>query len=183
MPLLPKAQREELMTTGLSLSQSNILSKSDEWIKKLYVKVFDQTKDSVASYNWITGELQGQMRKANIEVLPEWFNDDYLPEIIELIKSDKISFTSAKIILTEILTTDTTPSKVAEENNLYQENDSEKISEMINQIIQENQDIVDRIKSGEDKLVGFLVGQLMKQSNGSVNPGMAKELLLKELED
>ena len=183
LPILPKAQREELMTTGLSLSQSNILSKSDEWIKKLYVKVFDQTKDSVASYNWITGELQGQMRKANIEVLPEWFNDDYLPEIIELIKSDKISFTSAKIILTEILTTDTTPSKVAEENNLYQENDSEKISEMINHIIEENQDIVDRIKSGEDKLVGFLVGQLMKQSNGSVNPGMAKELLLKELED
>ena len=45
MPLLPKAQREELMTTGLSLSQSNILSKSDDWIKKLYVKVFDQTKD------------------------------------------------------------------------------------------------------------------------------------------
>tara|TARA_B100000524_G_scaffold23531_1_gene12018 strand:- start:105 stop:1328 length:1224 start_codon:yes stop_codon:yes gene_type:complete len=182
MPLLPKAQREELMTTGLSLSQSNILSKSDDWIKKLYVKVFDQTKDSVASYNWITGELQGQMRKANIEVLPEWFNDDYLSEIIELIKSNKISFTSAKIILTEILTTETTPSKVAEQKNLFQENDSEKISEMINQIIKENQDIVDRIKSGEDKLIGFLVGQLMKQSNGSVNPGMAKELLLKELE-
>ena len=182
MPLLPKAQREELMTTGLSLSQSNILSKSDDWIKKLYVKVFDQTKDSIASYNWITGELQGQMRKANIEVLPEWFNDDYLSEIIELIKSNKISFTSAKIILTEILTTETTPSKVAEQKNLFQENDTEKISEMINQIIKENEDIVDRIKSGEDKLVGFLVGQLMKQSNGSVNPGMAKELLLKELE-
>ena len=182
LPILPKAQREELMTTGLSLSQSNILSKSDEWIKKLYVKVFDQTKDSVASYNWITGELQGQMRKANIEVLPEWFNVDYLSDIIELIKSNKISFTSAKIILTEILTTETTPSKVAEQKNLFQENDSEKISEMINQIIQENQDIVKRIKSGEDKLVGFLVGQLMKQSNGSVNPGMAKELLLKELE-
>ena len=182
MPLLPKAQREDLMTTGLSLSQSNILSKSDDWIKKLYVKVFDQTKDSVASYNWITGELQGQMRKANIEVLPEWFNDDYLSEIIELIKSNKISFTSAKIILTEILNTETTPNKVAEQKNLFQENDSEKISEMINQIVKENQDIVDRIKSGEDKLVGFLVGQLMKQSNGSVNPGMAKELLLKELE-
>ena len=167
MPILPKAQREDLMTTGLSLSQSNILSKSDEWIKKLYVKVFDQTKDSVASYNWITGELQGLMRKANIEVLP----------------SNKISFTSAKIILTEILTTDTTPSNVAEQKNLFQENDSEKISEMINQIIQENQDIVDRIKLGEDKLVGFLVGQLMKQSNGSINPGMAKDLLLKELKD
>ena len=111
--------------------------------------MFDQTKVSIASYNWITGELQGQMRKANIEFLPEWFNDDYLPEIIELIKSDKISFTSAKVILTEILTTDTTPSKVAEQKNLFQENDSEKISEMINQIIKENQDIVDRINQAK----------------------------------
>ena len=85
--------------------------------------------------------------------------------------------------MTEILTTDTTPSNVAEQKNLFQENDSEKISEMINQIIQENQDVVDRIKLGEDKLVGFLVGQLMKQSNGSINPGMAKDILLKELKD
>ena len=85
--------------------------------------------------------------------------------------------------MTEILDSDTTPSDVAVQKNLFQENDSEKISEMINQIIQENQDIVDRIKLGEDKLVGFLVGQLMKQSNGSINPGMAKDLLLKELID
>ena len=85
--------------------------------------------------------------------------------------------------MTEILDSDTTPSDVAKQKNLFQENDSEKISEMINQIIQENQDIVDRIKLGEDKLVGFLVGQLMKQSNGSINPGMAKDLLLKELID
>ena len=54
---------------------------------------------------------------------------------------------------------------------------------MIVQILEENQDVVDRIKTGEDKLVGFLVGQVMKQSNGSVNPGMAKELLLKEIKD
>ena len=51
---------------------------------------------------------------------------------------------------------------------------------MIVQILEENQDVVDRIKTGEDKLVGFLVGLVMKQSNGSVNPGMAKELLLKK---
>ena len=183
MPKLPKEQREELESTGLSLKQANILSKSDEWIKSLYFKVHKQTNDSEASYNWITGELQGQMRKANIERLPEWFSYEYLSEIIDLIKSSKISFTSAKIILSELLEKDSTPNEVAEQNNLYQENDTEKISEMIVQILEENQDVVQRIKSGEDKLVGFLVGQLMKQSNGSVNPGMAKELLLKKIED
>ena len=183
MPKLPKEQREELESTGLSLKQANILSKSDEWIKSLYFKVHKQTNDSEASYNWITGELQGQMRKANIERLPEWFSYEYLSEIIDLIKSSKISFTSAKIILSELLEKDSTPNEVAEQNNLFQENDAEKISEMIVQILEENQDVVERIKSGEDKLVGFLVGQLMKQSNGSVNPGMAKELLLKKIED
>ena len=183
MPKLPKEQREELESTGLSLKQANILSKSDEWIKSLYFKVHKKTNDSEASYNWITGELQGQMRKANIERLPEWFSYEYLSEIIDLIKSSKISFTSAKIILSELLDKDSTPNEVAEQNNLFQENDTEKISEMIVQILEENQDVVQRIKSGEDKLVGFLVGQLMKQSNGSVNPGMAKELLLKKIED
>ena len=183
MPKLPKEQREELESTGLSLKQANILSKSDEWIKSLYFKVHKQTNDSEASYNWITGELQGQMRKANIERLPEWFSYEYLSEIIDLIKSSKISFTSAKIILSELLEKDSTPNEVAEQNNLFQENDTEKISEMIVQILEENQDVVERIKSGEDKLVGFLVGQLMKQSNGSINPGMAKELLLKKIED
>ena len=183
MPKLPKEQREELESTGLSLKQANILSKSDEWIKSLYFKVHKKTNDSEASYNWITGELQGQMRKVNIERLPEWFSYEYLSEIIDLIKSSKISFTSAKIILSELLDKDSTPNEVAEQNNLFQENDTEKISEMIVQILEENQDVVERIKSGEDKLVGFLVGQLMKQSNGSVNPGMAKELLLKKIED
>ena len=183
MPQLPNEQREELMNTGLNLKQANILSKSDEWIKNLYFKVHQQTKDSEGSYNWITGELQGQMRKVNIERLPEWFSHDYLSEIIELIKKSKISFTSAKIILSQLLEKDSTPNKIAEQKNLFQENDTEKISEMITQILDENQDVVDRIKSGEDKLVGFLVGQLMKQSNGSINPGMAKELLLKKIED
>ena len=183
MPKLPKEQREELESTGLSLKQANILSKSDEWIKSLYFKVHKKTNDSEASYNWITGELQGQMRKANIERLPEWFSYEYLSEIIDLIKSSKISFTSAKIILSELLEKDSTPNEVAKQNNLFQENDTEKISVMIVQILEENQDVVERIKSGEDKLVGFLVGQLMKQSNGSVNPGMAKELLLKKIED
>ena len=123
------------------------------------------------------------MRKSNIEKLPDWFSYEYLSEIIELIKNSKISFTSAKVILSELLNTDSTPNEVAEQKNLFQENDTEKISEMIVQILEENQDVVKRIKSGEDKLVGFLVGQLMKQSNGSVNPGMAKELLLKKIED
>ena len=55
------------------------------------------------------------------------------------------------------------------------------ISKIVNEVIKNNQDIVERIKNGEDKLVGFMVGQIIKSSGGSINPGIAKEILSKEL--
>ena len=64
---------------------------------------------------------------------------------------------------------------------MYQENDESAISEIVNDVIKNNQDIVERIKNGEDKLVGFMVGQIIKTSGGSINPGIAKEILSKEL--
>ena len=48
-------------------------------------------------------------------------------------------------------------------------------------VIKENQDIVERLEDPEDKLVGFLVGQIMKSSENKVNPGTVKDILLKEL--
>ena len=71
LPSLPHENRNKLVETGLDLSDSNVLSKSEKWILELYFKVFDNTKDSKATFNWITGELQGQMRKLEIKSLPE----------------------------------------------------------------------------------------------------------------
>ena len=64
---------------------------------------------------------------------------------------------------------------------MYQENDENAILEIVNNVIKNNQEIVERINNGEDKLVGFMVGQIIKSSRGSINPGIAKEILFKEL--
>ena len=178
---MPHENRNKLVETGLDLSDSNVLSKSEKWILELYFEVFDNTKDSKATFNWITGELQGQMRKLEVKSLPEWFSPNYLSDVINFINEDKISFTSGKVILEELIQKDTTPDKVAKKLDLYQENDESAISEIVNEVIKNNQDIVERIKNGEDKLVGFLVGQIIKSSGGSINPGIAKEILSKEL--
>ena len=81
-----------------------------------------------------------------------------------------------------MLQNETTPDQVASEKNLYQDNDEESILNFVKETIEENSEIIERIKAGEDKLVGFLVGQLIKKSKGKVNPGLAKEFLLKEIE-
>ncbi len=181
LPSLPHENRNKLVETGLDLSDSNVLSKSEKWILELYFEVFDNTKDSKATFNWITGELQGQMRKLEIKSLPEWFSPNFLSDVIKLIDENKISFTSGKVILEELIQKDTTPDDVAKKLDLYQENDESAISEIVEEVINNNQDIVERIKNGEEKLVGFMVGQIIKSSGGSINPGIAKEILSKEL--
>ena len=122
------------------------------------------------------------MRKLEIKSLPEWFSPDFLSDIIQLIDANKISFTSGKVILEELIQKDTTPDDVAKKLDLYQENDESAISEIVDEVIKNNQDIVERIKNGEDKLVGFMVGQIIKSSGGRINPGIAKEILSKELD-
>ena len=116
-----------------------------------------------------------------MEILPEWVSSERLSEIIVMINDNKISFTSGKEILTNLIKNDINPNEFAETNNLIQENDFEEIGKIVKDVIEANNDVVQRIKDGEDKLIGFLVGQIIKSSAGNINPSIAKDLLLKEL--
>ena len=109
-------------------------------------------------------------------------NPENLSEIISLVKSDKISFTSGKEILSKLIDEKINPEEYAVANKLIQENDTEEISKMVKEVLDENEEVIERISNGEEKLIGFLVGQVIKLSNGKVNPSVAKELLLKEIE-
>lgn len=181
MPVLPSEKRNTFINSGLSIEDANSIGKSPKWMGELYKSVSDITNDSKTSFNWITGELQGQLRKLGETSPPEWMTAEQLAEIISLVKSDKISFTSGKEILGELIEEKINPEEYAISNKLIQENDTEEISKMVKEIIKENSEVLERIANGEEKLIGFLVGQVIKLSNGKVNPSVAKELLLKEI--
>ena len=181
IPTLPSDKRKKLIDTGLSMSESNHLGKSEVWIYDLYLDTQKLTNDCKTTYNLITGELQGQLRKAEIENLPEWVNSERLSEIITMINDNKISFTSGKEVLTNLIQNEINPTDFAESNNLIQENDFDEISKIVKDVFEANKEVVQRIKDGEEKLVGFLVGQIIKSSGGNINPSIAKDLLLKEL--
>lgn len=181
MPVLPSEKRNTFINSGLSIEEANSIGKSPKWMGELYKSVSDITNDSKTTFNWITGELQGQLRKLGETSPPEWMTAEQLAEIISLVKSDKISFTSGKEILAELIEEKINPEEYAISNKLIQENDTEEISKMVKEIIKENSEVLERIANGEEKLIGFLVGQVIKLSNGKVNPSVAKELLLKEI--
>ncbi len=181
MPVLPSEKRNTFIISGLSIEDANSIGKSPKWMGELYKSVSDITNDSKTTFNWITGELQGQLRKLGETSPPEWMTAEQLAEIISLVKNDKISFTSGKEILAELIEEKINPEEYAISNKLIQENDTEEISKMVKEIIKENSEVLERIANGEEKLIGFLVGQVIKLSNGKVNPSVAKELLLKEI--
>ena len=177
----PEKKRKTLLDTGLSLSDSNYLDKGQRWLYELYLSTVKETGDCKSTFNFLTGELQGQMRKAEISELPQWLNSEKLASLINLFENNEVSFTSAKDILAKMLIEDIDPKSFASDNNLIQSSDSDEIKALVTLVINENQDIVERLENPDDKLVGFLVGQVMKSSESKVNPGSVKEVLLKEL--
>ena len=177
----PEKKRKTLLDTGLSLSDSNYLDKGQRWLYELYLSTVKETGDCKSTFNFLTGELQGQMRKAEISELPQWLNSEKLASLINLFEDNEVSFTSAKDILAKLLIEDIDPKSFASDNNLIQSSDNDEIQALVTLVINENQDIVERLENPEDKLVGFLVGQVMKSSESKVNPGSVKEVLLKEL--
>ena len=177
----PEKKRKTLLDTGLSLSDSNYLDKGQRWLYELYLSTVKETGDCKSTFNFLTGELQGQMRKAEISELPQWVNSEKLAGLINLFENNEVSFTSAKDILAKLLIEDIDPKSFASDNNLIQSSDNDEIKALVTSVINENQDIVERLENPDDKLVGFLVGQVMKSSESKVNPGSVKEVLLKEL--
>mgnify|MGYP001401947720 CR=1 FL=1 len=180
LPELPKDRRKRYLDLGLSLEESSHIVKSETWVRDLFEDVQVNVSNSRSAYLWTTGELLGQLRKLNLDEKPKHLIGENLAELICLVEEGKVSSSTAKEILGELIKSDLSPENYAKSNNLIQENDEDYINNLVSQIIKEHEKIVERIKLGEDKLVGFLIGEVMKESTASLNPGLVRELILKK---
>ena len=114
---------------------------------------------------------------------------DHLPSVAHLIKlaqmldGNKVSSTAGKEIFAEILQDDADPLAVAESKHLLQVSDEGAIEAIVDQVIAAPgcAKAVADFKSGQDKVIGFLVGQVMKQSKGQANPALAQKILRQKL--
>lgn len=102
-------------------------------------------------------------------------------KLSQLVAENKLNSTAAKEIWTEIWKTDGDPAAIAEAKNLLQVSDEGAIAEIVAKVITDNPKAAEDLKNGEMKAIGFLVGQIMKASQGKANPGLAQELIKKQL--
>jgi aspartyl-tRNA(Asn)/glutamyl-tRNA(Gln) amidotransferase subunit B len=118
-------------------------------------------------------------RSAEMTEMPHL--DAQLIQLSAMVEENKLSSTAAKEVLGEVLKTGKDPEAVAQDRNLLQVSDEGEIERIVQQVLADNAKAAEDVQSGEMKAIGFLVGQVMKASQGKANPALAQQLIKKQL--
>ena len=180
IPELPDEKKKRFIEKfKLSPYEANILV-SDIDTSNYFEEVIKNSEIKLST-NWITGELFALLNEKNLEISQSPISSKNLSNLINLIKDGTISGKIAKSVFQIMAEGNKDPQKIIEEKGLKQQSDPKELEKLINQVINNNQDKVKEYLSGKDKLFGFFVGQVMKDSEGKANPKLVNEILKKKL--
>jgi aspartyl-tRNA(Asn)/glutamyl-tRNA(Gln) amidotransferase subunit B len=180
LPELPDDRKARFVEAlGLSPYDAGVLVAEKEVAN--YFEAVATGRDAKVAANWITGDLFGALNKAGRDVADSPVAVTDLGALIDLIADDTISGRIAKDVFDEMFKTGRAPGEIVEEKGLRQVTDSGAIEAIVDAVMEFNQDKVAEYRGGKDKLLGFFVGQVMKQSQGKANPKIVNDLLKKKL--
>lgn len=180
LPELPNAKKQRFITEfGIPEYDAGVLT-ADTDISAYFEELIQRHEPKIC-VTWLTVEMFGRMNKLGINFENLKISALNLIELLDLIKSGEISGKIAKEVLDVMIETGESASKIVVEKGFKQVSDSSAIEKIIDDVLAKNQPSVDDYRSGKDKLFGFFVGQVMKESKGQANPVMVNDLLKKKL--
>lgn len=165
---------------GLSEGDAYILTSLRETADYLDAAV-QAGADAKTAANWMLGDLAKMVNDNNITFAEAPIKPSQLAAMIGLIEKGTISGKIAKKVVLSMWETGKDPETIVEEEGLVQISDEGAIEEIVVRIIDANPKSVEDFKSGKGKAIGFLVGQVMRETKGKANPGLVNELLIKHL--
>ena len=180
IPELPDEKKKRFIEKFKLTPYEATILVSDIETSKYFEEVIKDA-DVKLSTNWITSELFAVLNEKNLEISQSPISAKNLSKLINLIKNDTISGKIAKKVFEEMIEGDKDPLKIIEIKGLKQQSDPKAIEELVNKVIQNNVEKVAEYKSGKDKLFGFFVGQVMKESKGKGNPQLINKILKEKL--
>ena len=184
LPELPDARcqryQEEM---GLSAYDAASLS-NDLDRAEFFEAVVSVCNNPKLSANWLNGELSAYLNNADLEIAASPVTAGQLGQLIQRIDDETLSSKTAKELFKALWAQADTESNVdalIEQLGLKQMNDDGELSAIVSGVLEANPDQVAELKSGKDKVLGFLVGQVMKATGGKANPKQVNELIRKSL--
>ncbi len=134
-----------------------------------------------AAANWMMGELMRYLNEENKTISECAVQPKQLAELLRLMDDSTISGKIAKTVFEEMYRTGRDASAIVKEKGLVQITDESEIEQAVDDIIAKSPKEVERYKAGDEKLLGFFVGQVMKVTKGKANPRILNELVKKKL--
>ena len=177
LPELPEQKRERFV-------QSYNIPEYDAVVLTTSRNIADYYEKSVSLYpepkeisNWIMGELLRQLKIDGRKIDKSPIKPEGLIALLKLIKEGTLSAKMAKTVFEEMYQSSKSATEIVAQKGLAQITDSSTIENLVDEILKINTGQVEQYKNGKEKVFGFLVGQIMKQSKGQADPALVNKLL------
>ncbi|MHB8158023.1 MAG: Asp-tRNA(Asn)/Glu-tRNA(Gln) amidotransferase subunit GatB [Desulfocucumaceae bacterium] len=181
LPELPDARRERLIgKMGLSAYDAGIIT-GNRALAEYFDHVTARFNEPKTVANWLMGELLRLINAAGMEINENKISPEQFAALLQAQTEGKLSGKMAKTVFEEMFATGKDPAEIIKEKGLAQISDEGALGGIIEKIIAANPRSVEDFKAGKDKAIGFLVGQIMKETKGQANPGLVNKLLLEKL--
>ena len=182
MPELPENKKERFMSQyGLSDYDTSILI-TDRELSEFFEEVLDKKElNPKLTANWIITEMLALAKKSSLDVRDYPVTSKDLAILLTYIKNEIISNKQAKKIFERMWVNKEKPQEIIENEGLEQISDLGELNKVVDNIIKNNYKSVEDYRSGKTKLLGFFVGQIMKETQGKANPKIVNKLLKEKL--
>lgn len=182
VPMLPPEYRERWLTLELDRSVIDSLLGTREYADLItYIQEKAGTAGAKRIAHWFSSSVSRSDDGTTQEIYAP--SPDSLIELAHMVDQDELSSTAAKEIFVDLLTSEETPRAIAERKNLLQVSDESFITMIVEEVLADpsSAKAIEDIKNGNEKVIGFLVGQVMKKSAGKANPALAQKLIRERL--
>ena len=178
LPEMPHIKKERYMKEfSLPEYDADILTSSIK-SANFFEKANDICNNPKAVANWIMGDFARMLNEKEIEINESKVTPENLAELINLIDKGTISSKIAKQVFEDMFESGENAKEIVEKKGLVQMSDEGAIKELVEKVVQANPQSIADYKAGKDKAIGFLVGQIMKETKGKANPQIVNKLLL-----
>lgn len=177
LPELPEAKKQRFVEQyGIPAYDAEILTNTRAFADffEATVKAYNEPK---AVSNWMIGEFTRLLNAAGIEVTDSKVTPVHLAQMLRLMAEGTISGKIAKSVFEEMFNTGKSPDEIVKSKGMTQISNETEIYPIVDQVLSENPDVVAKIAGGDVKAMGFLVGQVMKYTQGRANPQLVNKLL------
>ncbi len=180
LPVLPEARRKSLISDlGLSEYDATVLT-SEKSNVEFFESALAICGNAKSTCNWVTSELFGLLNKEGIELKDSPVSAESLGQLIKLIDSEVISGKMAKGVFEEMFKSSKSPDLIVKEKGLKQVTDESQITELVKKVFAENPGQLAEFTGGNDRLLGFFVGLVIKAAGGAASPKVVNQVIRAE---